>query len=140
MDLVRECLNISYAPFIIFYCWQNLFALIVSTLLYHYVMLLLILLIMKILLKFLLKLNSHRPCTSTSSLQRTMKQNHRTSHNCNVAKNILKLMAFKIFLNHLFLEIECLEVKLICWSLSFQFIRSFLKFLFVISLVKWFLF
>ena len=57
------------------------------------------LLMMKVLLSFILKLNSHPPCTFASPLQ-----NHLTSYNCYGVKNMLKLLAFKWLLKELLLE------------------------------------
>ena len=45
--------------------------------------------------EFSLKLNLLHPCKFTSPLQQTLKQDHRTLHNCYSVKNILKLLAFK---------------------------------------------
>ena len=40
----------------------------------------------------------------TSTLHQTLKQNHHTSHNCYILKNMLKLLAFKWLWNHLLFE------------------------------------
>ena len=96
----------------------------------------LILLIIRLLFKFLLKLNSYHPHTFTSPLQHALKQIHRASHNCYCVKNLLKLLTFKWLLNELLLETEWSEVMLIWWFVSIKFIRSFLKFFFLISLFK----
>ena len=90
----------------------------------------LILLIIRLLFKFLLKLNSYHPHTFTSPLQHALKQIHRASHNCYCVKNLLKLLTFKWLLNELLLETEWSEVMLIWWFVSIKFIRSFLKFFF----------
>ena len=86
-------------------------------------MLLLVLLIMRVLLSFLLKLNSYHPHTFTLALQNTVKQNHCASHNCYSVKNMLKLLAFKWILNELLLEKERSENMLIWWFVSIKFIR-----------------
>ena len=43
----------------------------------------------------------------------------------NYPQNILKLLAFKCFLNDVLLEIECSKVMLICWFVSITCIKSF---------------
>ena len=49
----------------------------------------------------------------------------------------IHLLAFKWLLNVLLLETEWLEVMLIWWFVSIKLIRSFLKYLFIMSLFKW---
>ena len=61
---------------------------------HHEMILLLILLMIKVLLSFLLKLNFHHPCKFTSPLQKAVKQNHHTLHNCYSVKNMLKLLVY----------------------------------------------
>ena len=101
---------------------------------------LLILLMIRVLFTFLLKLNSHHPYTFTPHLQQTLKQNHRALHNFYRVKNMLKLLAFKWPLNKLLLEKEWSEFMLIWWFVSIRFIKSFLKFSWLISLFKQFSF
>ena len=62
---------------------------------------------------FLLKLNSHHPCTFTSPLQQTLKQNQRASHNSYSVKNMLKPLAFKWLLHELLLETKLSEAIII---------------------------
>ena len=88
-----------------------------------------ILLMMSVPFSFLLKLDSYHSHTFTSPLQQPMKQNHRALHNCHSLKNMLKLPGFKGLLNVLLLETESSEVML-------KSLRSFLKFLFTMSLFK----
>ena len=101
-------------------------------------MILLILLMVRVLSSFLLKLNSYHPHKFTSPLQQTLKQNNRASHNCYSVKNMLKLLAFKWLLNELLLETEWSEAILIWRFVSIKFIRTFLKFSFLVFLFKWF--
>ena len=116
-------MNIIYTPFIFYYCWQNLFTFRVFSLLsssndasvdivndYS--------------LGFLLKLNSHQPCSRDWSRIIGL----RTTAS---VKKMLKLLPFKWLLNHLLLKTECLEFMLILWFVSVKFIRSFSKFSFL---------
>ena len=91
---------------------------------------------LRVLFSFFLKLSSYHPYTFTSPLQKTLKQNHRASHNCYRVKNMSKLLAFKWLLNELLPEIEWSKVMLMWWFVSSKFLRSFLKFSFLISLFK----
>ena len=53
-----------------------------------------------------LKAEFTSPLYVTSLLQKTLKQNHCTSHNCCSVKTMLKLLAFKLLLNQLLFEKE----------------------------------
>ena len=54
------------------------------------------------------------------------------------SQNILKLLAFKYFLNEVLLKTECTKVMLISWFVWIECITSFSKFSFLISFFKWF--
>ena len=94
-------------------------------------MLLLILLMMKVLLRFLLKLDDEGSfafslkAEFTLPLQQKLKQNHCTLQNCYSDKSILRLLAFKWLYNQLLVEAECSEVVLIWWFAPVKSIRSF---------------
>ena len=90
------------------------------------------LLVLRLLFSFLVKLNSYHSYTFTSPFQQTLKEKHSASHDCYSVKNILKVLAFKWLLNELLLGIEWSEVTLIWWFASIKFIKSFLKFSFLI--------
>ena len=95
---------------------------------------------MKVLLGFLLKLNLHHSCTFTLPLQQILGQNHCSSHSSQNVKNMLKLLVFKWLLNRVLLETECSVVMLFWRFAPVKFIRSFIKFPFLIFLFKQFLF
>ena len=123
-------MNIFYMPFIFYHCQQVLLTLRVSSLLSP---------LNDAFVDFADDMGSFQfspetqftsPYTFTSSLQQTLKQNHRTSHNCCSVKNMLKLVAYKWLLNKLLLETEWSEVKLIWWFGSIKFIGSFSKYSF----------
>ena len=90
-------------------------------------MLLLIFLMMRVVVSFLLKLNSHHPDTFASPLQQTLNQNYRASHNCYSVKNMVKLLLFKWLLNELLVETEWSEIMLFWWLVWIILISSFLK-------------
>ena len=123
-------MNIFYMPFIFYHCQQVLLTLRVSSLLSP---------LNDVSVDFADDMGSFQfspetqftsPYTFTSSLQQTLKQNHRASHNCCSVKNMLKLVAYKWLLNKLLLETEWSEVKLIWWFGSIKFIGSFSKYSF----------
>ena len=105
-------------------------------------MLLLILLMMKVLLRFLLKLDDEGSfafslkAEFTLPLHQKLKQNHCTLQNCYSDKSMLRLLAFKWLYNQLLVEAECSEVVLIWWFAPVKSIRFFFKFTFLISLFK----
>ena len=80
----------------------------------------------KVLLSFLVTLNSHHPCTFTSPLQQILQHSHRTSRNCYSVETLSIQMVFKpvIAWNRMF------RGMLIWLFVSVKFIRSFLKFSF----------
>ena len=105
-------------------------------------MLQLILLMVKVLLRFLLKLDDEGSfafslkAEFTLPLQQKLKQNHCTLQNCYSDKSMLRLLAFKWLYNQLLVEAECSEVVLIWWFAPVKWIRFFFKFTFLISLFK----
>ena len=123
----RQYLNIFYIQFIFYYWQQVLFTLRISSLLSP---------MNDAFFSFHLKLNSNHPYTFTSPLQQTLKENQRASQNCYSVKNMLKLLEFKWLLNELLLETKSLEVMLTWWFASITFIRTFLKFSFLICFFK----
>ena len=65
------------------------------------------------------------PSTFTSTLEQTLKQNHRTSKNRCIVENMLNLLAFKLLLDQLLIETECSEVMLTRLFISGKCIRFF---------------
>ena len=88
------------------------------------------LLMMRVLLNFPLKLNSHHPCTFASSLQQTPKQKPIFAQLLQYSQKMLKLLAFKCFLNDILLERKFSEVMLIWLFVSIKSITSFSIFFF----------
>ena len=83
------------------------------------------------LFSFLLKLNSHHTYTFTSPLQQTLKQDHRTAATLLASWNSSIQVVFKGVIG------EWWEVMLLWWFVWIKFIKSFLKFSFLIFLFKW---
>ena len=90
----------------------------------------LILLMTWLLFSFLLKLNSHHTYTFTSPLQQTLKQDHRTAATLLASWNSSIQVVFKGVIG------EWWEVMLLWWFVWIKFIKSFLKFSFLIFLFK----
>ena len=90
----------------------------------------LILLMTWLLFSFLLKLNSHHTYTFTSPLQQTLKQDHRTAATLLASWNSSIQVVFKGVIG------EWWEVMLLWWIFWIKFIKSFLKFSFLIFLFK----
>ena len=103
----------------------------------HWIMLLVVLLMMRVFSVFLWSsiditlIRSHHPCNrhwSRISVLRTT---------ATVLKTCLNMLrAFKWLLNEIWLETKWSEVMLIWWFASIKFIRSFLKFPFLICFFK----